>query len=111
MPAGTVARALAVPALFEPHSVQPPMSTVAAETLRISITSSLPPPVPPNADWEITTEVAAWAAGAAKAATTSAADASARRRGFTVKESFPEGKSGRRSLKRIGPSRSRVTVW
>src|SRR3954452_21723590 len=101
--AGTVARALAGPAVFEPHSDQPPMSTVDPETLRISTTSSLPPPVPPKATWEITTDVAACAAGA-PTARTSAADASARRRYFTMQESFPEG-NPREQRQTVAPHR------
>ena len=91
--AGTVARALAVPALLEPHSVQPLMSIVAAVVLRISTTSSLPPPGPPNAACEITTPVAACAAGATPslAIASNTAAVAARTRNFTVQESFPRG--------------------
>ena len=45
----------AVPALFEPHSVQPLMSIAAADTFLIAITSSLPPPTPPKAACVMTT--------------------------------------------------------
>src|SRR3954471_14565973 len=82
VPAGTVARALVAGGvlLLEPQSCQPPIATAAVETLRISIASSLPEVMLRKATWEITTGPAACAAGAATAARTSVADASAKTR-------------------------------
>ena len=111
VPAGTVARVPTVPEPLDAISVQPLMSIVAAVVLRISTTSSLPPPVPPNATCEITTPVAAWAAGANASApiASDTAAIAARTRDFTVQESFPprDPKDGRKPI--VAPG-ERVTV-
>src|SRR4051812_3007377 len=110
VPCGTVARELTAgaAALLEPQSSQPAMSTVADETLRISTASSLALAAPRKATCEMTTDVAACAAGA-PTPRTSAAEASARRRDFTMEESFPEG-IRETAPHRIGETGGCVTV-